>query len=461
MGTQQDPRLSLISPVPQAGAAAPPVDRRNPALGQGIASGLTSSLNKGSAPLRNAVAGKPSMPAMPPLPPQLPPVSSFQNPTTIKNPNPGSPPQGPNGFNPTTAPHGWDRSSPGYEEQMWQKNQNKWFDTPGIDWAQSQLGQFQSPWDGEQKGMEIAGTIAQPGAGQQHWNGIRGQANVMTAPEQALAGGYQGGNNAQTAFDRMGPSIPGSMQPQFDAYYDRMKQKAMSDVNAQGAARGVYGSSANLNGSIGAGLDIEANRAKASTDFMLADSQNQMNWLNSYSNAGRAADLSGLQAFDANRSAAQFGLDKTKTFADLAFKAEGMDFDKQKTAADLAFNADDHKLRRLQSGIETGVATDAADQSRLQGATTAARGAQQAFENRVGDVFGDLGDFEGDVMSFLQQNGDQLINGDGSLNSQAIEAMLGQTLDARNTSDRDRERIMRDVTEGLKALTGAKTGKLI
>lgn len=409
------------------GSAAPAIDPRNPA----------------------------NAPALPPIPPQsfVPPVSSFPQPGSVPNQNN----QGPNGYNPTTAPYGYDKSAPGVAEQHWDKNQGKWMDTPGVDWANSQLGQFDDPWFGEQTNQALAGNIAQPGAGQQYWNGIQGSANTMTGAESTIAGGYQNPGNAQSAFDKMGGALPGSLQPQFDAYYDRMKQKAMSDVNTQSAARGVYGSSSALNGSIGASLDIEAQRAKAATDFSLADSANQRDWLTNYGTLGRNADLSGSDAFSQNINAAKYGLDKTKTYGDLAFQAENLDFDKKKTAGEMAFDVDDHRKDRLQTGIDTALAGDQLMTNRLTGSANEAGNAQTARENRINGLFGQLSDFTDDVQDFMQTNADTIINADGSINEQELEAQIARMADERGYSDQQREVLARDAEAAAKVIAAAKT----
>lgn len=455
MPTQQNPRLNGVYPTPALGSATPSNNPRNPnnaaEVGRSVFGGVTSSINRATSGLRGAtkaLAGGPTTPT-PPLPPTtgyVPPVGSF-NPTAQPSHN---------GYNPTTAPHGMDMTAPGVKEQHWNMNQNKWFDTPGVDWANSQLPQYEDPWFGEQTNQQLAGTIAQPGAGQQYWNGISGQANTMTAPEATIAGGYSGPNNAQTAFDTMTGRLPGSLQPQFDAYYDRMKQKNMGDVNAQAAARGSYGSSSALNGAIGASLDAEAQRAKAATDFSLADSANQRQWMDSYSGAGRAADLSGTDAFRSNIDAAKFGLDKTKTFGDLAFAAEQMEYDKNKTAGEMAFGVDEHKRGRLQDGISTALKGDEIMGERLEGSSREAGEAQDAREDRINRHLGNIGDFDEDITNFLQTNGDALIGEDGELNDAAIESYIAKTVDERNMSEQDAEVFARDLKAAAEAYAASK-----
>lgn len=378
---------------------------------------VTGGVNKASAPLRTAT--NPPVPPVPPTPPGfVPPVSAFS-----QNTNPVQPISmgGGQHYNPTTAPFGFDQSTPGYEEQNWQNNQNLWMQNPTGDWVQDTLPEFSGPWASETKGQEVSNTIGQPGAFQNFYEGIRGGMNTK--------------NNAQTAFDLTQGRIPDSFQPQFDAYYDRMKDKVMGDVAAQGAARGVYGSSGNLNGTIGAGLDIEAERAKAATDFMLKDSENQRSWLDSFSNQGRAADLSGNE--------------RLKTYGNFAQDAERLEFDKNKEAFNIAKDADEVKHTRLVEGINTAFGIDDRQLNRVQGAQGAASGAQQAFENRTNKLYEAVSGFSSDVQDFVMENYSGLINGDGTANDQAIEAAIAKAADERGWSDQQQERIFRDVKAAI------------
>lgn len=437
-------------PLAPATAAAPTTTPSSSNGVQGISTGISGAINGATSGLRGVFKPPPApAPALPPVG-YVPPVSGFGNNANVKNG-----PQLPSGYNPTTAPFGFDQSQPGQLQQLWTNNQGMWFDTPGADWANEALDQFKDPWAGQKANTALMSTIAQPGAGQQHWNGVQGDMNTMSGAESSISGGYKGPNNAQTAFNATMGALPGSMQPQFDAYYDRMKQKAMSDVNAQSAARGSYGSNAALNNSIGAGIDIEAQRAKAATDFMLEDSANQRSWFDSAGNIGRSADLSGQGAFQKNIDAANYGLDKTKSMSDMAFRSEEMDFNKNKALSDIAFGVDDGQLKRLQTGIETGLATDAADLQRLESAARTADNVDTGRNNQINGLFDRLSGFSNDVVSFLQENGDQLINADGTANESAIDAMIAQTADERGYDQYETERFARDVKDGIKLATGA------
>lgn len=428
-------------PAPQASKKLPG-HHNDPANAQ-----PSQKLPKSNAPSVPEFQG--SIPAAPTTPP---PTAPQVGPQLPQNGNGPIFPQDPaqqiawNGsyYSPTEAPFGFDMSTPGVGEQFWNNNQQLWMQSPQLDWVDAQLPQFQDPWQGENIVSGMVGSVAQPGAGQQFWNGVQGQFNQMG---KGLSSGYTGPNNAQTAFDMTKGMLPGSFQPQFDAYYDRMKDKVMSDVNSQSAARGAYGSNTALNNSIGAGLDVEAQRAKAATDFMFQDSQNQMAWQGLLGNQGRNADLSGLGIFGSKLQGANYDLNKLGTFGDLAFKSEGMDLDKQKTQADLAFGLDDQKLERLGAGISTAFNSQQAHRGQLNDAFDAANITQGNRENRINNLYDQQVDFSNDVMNYVTQNYDAILNGDQATFEQQIDAMLGKTADERGWNQQQTERIRRDMKD--------------
>jgi hypothetical protein len=395
--------------------------------------------NKPKAPAVPEYQGPP--PPAAPVAPQLPPQ---QNGPVF----PADPPMpvAYNGghYNPTTAPYGYDLNSPGVSEQFWNNNQDLWMQSPQLDYVDSLLPQFTDPWAGEKQAEELMGSMGNPGAGQQYWNGVQGEFNSMG---NGLQGGYKGPNNAQEAYNMTKGMLPGSMQPKFDAYYDRMKDKVMSDVNSQSAARGAYGSNTALNNTIGAGLDVEANRAKAETDFMLADSQNQANWQGMLGNQARGADLSGLGIFDSKLKGEQFGLDKMRLGGDLAFNAEQMDFDKKQAQADLAFGLDDQKLERLGAGISTAINSHQGRRGQLNDAFDASNITQDNRESRVNQLYDRLSGMSQDVQNFFMGSYDTLLTGDMKLFEQQIDAQLAQYADARNWSDTQTAEMKQDLMD--------------
>ncbi len=392
----------------------------------------TADPNYGKEP----VPVKPRAPAAPPVPP--PPPVAFNN--------------GSQHYNPTTAPYGMDMSMPGVYEQLWNNNQNLWMQSPSLDWVNSQLPQFESPWFGETWNQDNIGAFAGQGAGQQFWNQIAGSFNTPSEAQKLTSKGYQGPNLAMAAFGQTQSAMPGTLTPQFDAYYDRMSDKATSLVNSESAARGSYGSSSALNNSIGAGLDVEAQRAKDSTDFSLADSQNQLNWFNSLAQQGRAADLSGQGAFGLNLEAGRADTDRLKTFGDLAFRAEDMEYQKNKAMSDIAFGIDEARNKRLDSGISTGFGLDEAWGNRLDSLFDAGSTAQNQREGRIGGLYDDVSGMSRDVQSFVMDNLDQLMTMDSANLEAQIEAMIGQTADARGWDQQQQDRVTRDVVAIVNAV---------
>lgn len=401
-------------------------------------------------------------------PPAVPPVPAFTQQTSVPafTPNTWVPPvpeptatPDPNGG----APNGYDMSMPGANEMHWDATKDQWTNTPMLDWASQQLPQFQDPWDGEQA---ISKSMGQPVAmqGGQYWAGVQGSMNTPSGAEQAISGGYKGGNNAELAFKRTQSAMPGSLQPQFDAYYDRMAQKNMSNVNAQSAARGAYGSNTALNGAIGAGLDAEAQRAAAATKFSLDDSANQRSWLDSLSNQGRSADLTGLDIFGKNKEAAQFGLDKTKTMSDIAFGVDDRQLDRDKFGLDQAKTLDDLKHNRLDAGVSTAFGVDQGQVNRLTGGSNASNTAQNSREDRVNNLYNQVSQFSSDTQDFLQENFNQILGGDQAMNDQQLQTLIAQQADQRGWDQQTQERIFRDAKSlgdfinGKKSATEAATG---
>lgn len=363
-------------------------------------------------------------------------------------------------FSPTTAPYGMDMSMPGYQQQMWDRNQQLWLQSPTMDWVNSLLPQFQDPWAGEQANTQLLSSMSGPGAGQQFWNGVKGNFNTMTPAEQSMQRGYTGKNNALSAFGQTQARLPNSFQPQFDAYYDRMKDKVMSDVNTQSAARGVYGGSPALNNSIGAGLDVEAQRAKAATDFMFQDSQNQMNWLNSLSQQGRTADLTGLDIFGANEKAARFGLDRTKTYGDLAFQADESELARDRERAKLAFGLDEQRGARLGSAVNAGLGVSNAELSRLNSAMSAAGQADDERSGRIDSIYNKVAGMSDDVQDFFMDNYNALISGDMNMSSESMQTAIAQMADQRGWTQQQRAQFSQDIADLIGGLTGAEANQV-
>jgi hypothetical protein len=319
--------------------------------------------------------------------------------------------------------------------------------------------QFSNPWFGETWNQQNHGALSGPGAGEQYWEGIKGSANTPSAAQATVNQGYNGPNYAEEAFGMTKANMPGSLQPQFDSYYDRMGQKAVGSANTQAAARGAYGSSSALNGVNSVATDVEAQRAKAGTDFSLADSQNQLNWHNSLGQMGRAADLSSVGAYDANIRGAASDLERIKTYGDLAFDAQDAQEGRYKTQSDVAFGIDDAARDRMGMGLESAFGSHSAHRGQVNDAFDASGRAQDQREDRIDGLYDDVTGFSNDAMSFVMSNMDQLLTMDAQNLDQQIAAMLGQTADQRGWDQQQQDRIVRDVVETIKAIKGRQAEK--
>jgi hypothetical protein len=202
---------------------------------------------------------------------------------------------------------------------------------------------------------------------------------------------------------------------------------------------------------------VEAQRAAAATKFSLDDSANQRSWFDSLGAQGRNADLSATDAFGKNIEASRFGLDKTKTMGDLAFRSEEMDFDKNKEKGRMAFDIDDHKATRLGAGISTAFGSDDRHRQQLNDAYGAAGDAQGDREDRVNKLHDQLSDFSGDVQNFLGDNFDAILGGDQQMSDQEMEAMIAQRADERGWNDQQTERFSRDLKAAVEAYKATQT----
>jgi hypothetical protein len=348
-----------------------------------------------------------------------------------------------------------DMTAPGVGEQMQQSLQDKWLNSPNMDWVHDNvLPQLKSPLAGEQA---VQGSLSDKGSHftGDYYEGVQGAMN--TPVENKVNAGYNDPNLAKAAFGQIQSSLPGSLQPQFDKYYDRMHDKAVSDVNAQGAARGSYGSNASLNNSIGAGLDVEAQRAKAATDFSLADSANQRDWMSLLGSQGSAADTSGVNAYNANVAGAQYGLDKTKTLGDIAFNADKAETERGRLDLDKGRTLDEMTLGRLGAGTAAAFGMEGFHQSGLTGAQSAATTAQTSRENRITTLMNQIGSFGNDVQNFIMENQNTLLGGDKQMSDDELQTMFSKYADERGWSQQQKDENWRGFKAAMDIVKGSET----
>jgi hypothetical protein len=349
----------------------------------------------------------------------------------------GQPPPKPttnkSGHTNTTAPFGMDQTMPGVAEQNWEYNQNRWAESPQLDWANTQLPQFGNEGFGENYNKQQMGSYGSPGEGQQYWDGISGKFNEI--------GKYQQPNLAAESYNRTVQNLPGSIQPTFDSAFDRARDKSVGAANSQASSRGAYGSSAALNGVNSVISDIEAARASKHSDFALQDSANQRNWLDSAANQGRSADLSSLGAFGAN-------LNGMQAFGDMAFRSEGADLARDKFASDTAFGVQDAEQGRLGMGIESALGLDSAALNRLNSGHNVASDAQGHRDSRIQGALDNTRGFQNDMTGFLSNQFENVFQGDQDAFMQWMDSIMGVTQDQKNNAERNQERNM----EGAQAI---------
>jgi hypothetical protein len=183
------------------------------------------------------------------------------------------------------------------------------------------------------------------------------------------------------------------LTPQFNAYYDNARDSAAGAANQQAASRGVYGSSAALNNVGNVIGDVEAQRAKASTDFMFGNKANQLGALNSYGNIAFGAGREGL----------------------------GMD------------NA---QLARLNSGFQAAGASENMRNNQMQGMY------DNIFRNQAL------------MLPWAQGNYDAMLGGDEANYMGGYEAGVGKASDQAGYARQNQSRVSNDIANGLSLASG-------
>lgn len=142
----------------------------------------------------------------------------------------------------------------------------------------------------------------------------------------------QGSTNQAENYGRFAASRPDiAAEPGLGAYYDRAVQRASTDINNQLAARGMYGSSGGVGRLQDAITDLRADQAKNEADYnlrrlgeqrgweglqgslagaadanSLANSGNELSWLQGLGGLGNQADQFGLQRLGQGQNAANW-----------------------------------------------------------------------------------------------------------------------------------------------------------
>jgi hypothetical protein len=296
----------------------------------------------------------------------------------------------------TSAPYGVDQMTPGVEEQNWHYNQNRWRQTPGLDWVNQSVRPELSNLTSFGQGLSYGPN----GSGDQAWNKVNGSMNDFRA--------YGGNTNAQTAFNRMFANDPGSVQPQFDAAYDRARDLAVGEANNQAAARGVYGSSGALNNVGNVITDIEAARANRASDFALQNAAEQRNFSSALGGLGSAADSSELSRIGAQ--------------ANIAFSGDSQMLDREIAAANAAGNA--QEAQRLRS--------------------------QLAFQNQM--------ELLRSVLGFTDAGYERIIGGDRASQEDIWRARGADSLEGYQFNQEQQNRARAETAEGIRTGVALYTG---
>lgn len=154
-------------------------------------------------------------------------------------------------------------------------------------------------------------------------------------------------------------------EPGLDKYYDRAVQRASTDINNQLAARGVYGSSGGVGRLQDAITDLRADQAKNEADYNLRRLGEQRNWEGLQGSLAGAADANSL-ANSGNELSWLQGL------------------------AGVGSNADQMGLQRLGQGQQAANWTQGAEENRFQNLFNNEMGMGDRMSGMMNNAYGDM-----------------------------------------------------------------------
>ena len=280
----------------------------------------------------------------------------------------------PNG-NPQPQKFTGDFSGPGPAENFFAQNQGKWGpgQTEGQAWWDANKGKF---------GAGIA---------DQYWNGLQGNKNPPTTS-----------NNAQGAYNEFTAGTPQDMS----SYYDTAVRKAGEGIERAFGARGMRGSSAELDQLAESGGNLRAQEARDNANYGL-----------------QRAGLAGNLASGADTSS---GRDITNRLSwmtglgGLGLGTQNSDLNRLLGAAGIATGLDTSGLNWLNSGMNAAL-----------GAQGAMRGrGQDFFNNNLNATTAEMGPMFQAYMSML--------GNDQALQQAAIDASTGWAREGANQSTQGR-----------------------
>jgi hypothetical protein len=297
-----------------------------------------------------------------------------------------------------------------------------------------------------------ATAFGQGGAGA---GGMRGRG-----PESVMLGGHMmgmgdvtqrlgrgtAGERFQRGFAGRRPDV--GMDAGLDPYYDRAKQRAMSDIERETAALGAYGSSAGQDLKREALTDLAAEQANREADFRMRQLAEERGWEGL---GGQLAGQAGAQQLGRDAAmrqwdvlggqlagqagAAQRGW--TAQGAQAAQAAETADFMRDQAVGQAFNQLSHHDLQRLVSGQNT------------------AATAQMLQETRERYPFMDTLQVLQTIMPTVASAMGSMTDTDLQLLMQGIDAGLAGTKQAVSESERRRE----DVKEGADTVMEMSTTK--
>ena len=256
-----------------------------------------------------------------------------------------------------------------------------------------------------------AGGLSGPGAGDQYWNTVRGSINAPGSTQQV--------------FNELHGQMPQiAATPGLDPYYSNAAKNLSEDVNRQYASRGLFGSTAALQG-VGRGLtDLRAQQAKQEADYNLARLAEQRGWNTLLGNEANAADQNRLTAL---------GIGGT-----MATTTQGLDQQRAAVLGNLLDASGHLDLQKLQAYLQGG------------------QNAEVLKNNRVGQLFNSTFQPAALASGEVGAAGNAEITSDQQMLDAIIAAALGKTTDAANFAAGQKGAVIGDLSNIMNLLQSGK-----
>lgn len=289
----------------------------------------------------------------------------------------------------------------------------------------SQTGDYEN-WHARNRGA-----FAQPGAEEQNWVAQQGQLNTM----QAQPGVNVGQQNMQGFSSSLGmaqqwapkPAAALSFRPQamnLDPYYNRQWSKVSTDVNNAYGARGMFNSSAALEGLQDARVGLAAEQANREADYGLKLAQYGLD--------------EGAQGLEREKLGAEYGLQ----LGQLGVQEQTERRQGAELASTEQFKNRDHALRLLEERRVGAQGAQLAHQNRLVGGGNAARMSQDAREGRVQTAFDNIYRPAEALSNYVGAGLNNMQDQDERLREQEAQLMMSIPRERYNQSAAQDERLL-------------------